>query len=271
MVGLFKRLMGTGLEALFPFRCIACQRLYRRDPPLRSRPEGDFSHQSFKNLMSAYLCPSCGERFQPIISPLCTHCGQPFVSRHGPDHVCGSCQRQPFRFQKARSAGLYQDVLRTLIHHYKYHGRVQLAGPLGGLLWQVFVAHWEPRQIDYIVPVPLHKKRLRGRGFNQAHLLVQSWPQLTGAREAGIERGRIAAHLLERCRATAPQTGLNRHQREANVRQAFRLTRKQHVRGRHFLLVDDVLTTGATADACARILLASGAASVQVLTLARAV
>lgn len=271
MAGLLKRLLGTGLEAFFPLRCIACNRLYGRTARPRQNHDGASGRHSFRQLMALYLCPSCGERFHPIQSPLCILCGQPYVTPHGPDHLCGNCQKQSFKFQKARSAGLYKDVLRTVIHHYKYHGRVQLAAPLSVLLWQVFLAHWDPRQIDYIVPVPLHKKRLRVRGFNQAHLLIQPWPQHAGAQQMNFGRERIAMHLLERCRPTAPQTGLNRRQREANVRQAFRLIGPRDVRQRHILLVDDVLTTGATADACARILLSSGAASVQVLTLARAV
>lgn len=271
MKGLFKRLVRTGLEAFFPFRCISCRRLYRYVPRAFSKSESVLSARTFRQLMGAYLCPACGERFHPIESPLCVQCGQPFVSPHGLDHLCSRCQQHSFKFQKARSAGLYKDALRTVIHHYKYHGRVQMAAPLSALLWRVFLAHWDPQQIDYVVPVPLHKRRLRVRGFNQAHLLIRSWPQLAGEVQIDFGRECIAAHMLARCRSTAPQTGMNRRQREANVRQAFRMTGTLDVQGRHILLVDDVLTTGATADACARILMSSGAASVQLLTLARAI
>ncbi len=270
-----RRFMVAALEALFPIGCLGCGRLFQRhghgsDPSgaANSDVTGDFGR-----LMGSCVCPSCARSFSEIRSPLCPLCGMSFVSMHGPDHACGQCSAQPFRFQAARAIGHHEGILKTAIHHYKYGGREHLAGPLGRLLWKTVCSHWDPRQIDRIVPVPLHPRRLRRRGFNQAELLVRRWPAYAAADLAITPPPDwIAADVLIRRHYTQPQTGLKKEQRARNMRDAFDLTRKKDLlRGMRVLLVDDVLTTGATADACAEILQRAGAAEVRLLTLARAV
>jgi ComF family protein len=201
---------------------------------------------------------------------MCISCGLPFVSKQTKDHLCGHCHSQSMPFHMARSAGSYEGALRTLIHHFKFQGCVQLAGPLGRLLWWSYLTHWRPDQVDLIVPVPLHPKRMRQRGFNQAHQLVRQWPKY--ARSDGVlVEASIEVNVLHRRRPTLPQTGLDRRRREANVADAFSLDQKDAVAGRRVLVVDDVLTTGATIKACARLLRKAGAVRVDVLTLARAI
>jgi ComF family protein len=173
-------------------------------------------------------------------------------------------------FHMVRSAGSYEGALRTLIHHLKYQGRVQLAKPLGRLLWSVFLTHWRPDQIDLVMPVPLHPKRMRQRGFNQAYQLVRHWPIYAHSGGVPLD-ATIMFNLLQRRRPTLPQTGLDRRQREANVTGAFSLDQEDAVAGRRILLVDDVFTTGATIKACVRLLNKAGATRVDVLTLARAI
>jgi ComF family protein len=221
--------------------------------------------------MGSHVCTACADQYHPVDSPLCTHCGQPFDSPQGPDHTCGQCRLQPFHFQSARAAGLYEGSLRAAIQELKYQGRDALAEPLGQLMWQTLVKTWNPRNLDRIVPVPLHPRRKRERGFNQAALLVRRWPGYA-ARE-GFEKspGWIDIRLLKRHRATLPQTGLKKEQRATNLRNAFSVSKSRSIHGERILLVDDVMTTGTTVDSCARSLLAAGASEVRVLTLARAV
>ena len=170
----------------------------------------------------------------------------------------------------ARSAGEYDDALKTMIRHYKYECRPELAFPLASLLWQSLLLYWNPQQFDCIIPVPLHRGRLRSRGFNQAELLVRHWPGLALRQGIFFDKSTIQCTALVRYRNTPPQTGLGRRQRSANLKHAFKLSDSDIVKGCRVLLVDDVLTTGATVNACSRVLMRAGAASVKVLTLARA-
>jgi ComF family protein len=175
--------------------------------------------------------------------------------------LCGYCRRGAFRFEKARSFGYYEGALREILQQYKYGGLRPLAGPLGDRLAQTLMRHRDSAW-DMVLPVPLHRNRERQRGFNQAGLLAVRVGKLCGIPLGGRDCVRV--------RDTPPQTGLRAAERRKNVRGAFAVPRPERVRGRRVLLVDDVLTTGATADACARALLEAGARSVWVLTLARA-
>ncbi len=259
-------------DAVFPTRCCGCGRLFRHQ-----QPENVLAHQSrrvdqgFTAAFDEYLCGACLRGIQPIRSPFCTLCGRPFDSTQGVDHVCGKCQQDPFDFSEARSAGVYRHPLKELICQFKYQFRDELAAPLSCLLWQTLRLHWDPEQIDCIIPVPLHIRRLRERGFNQAELLIRLWTGLACEQGIRLGRSRLSTRALARCRYTSPQTGLDRDQRAANLRHAFKVTDPAAVRGRRVLLVDDVLTSGVTANACAQALTRAKAASVDVLTLARAV
>ncbi len=268
---LLRRLRGVTKDAVFPTRCCGCSRFYRRDLTgmAEGRRQGETGHGARASL-AEFLCDRCMGQTEPTGTPLCPHCGRPFDSPAGVNHLCGRCRRKPFEFSMARSAGKYDRALKALICIFKYDYRPELALPLARLLWQTLWRHWEPQAFDWIVPVPLHRRRLRQRGFNQAELLVRHW--FTLAREQGLpfDRERLASGILIRHRYTPPQTGLDRQQRAANLKHAFKLTDPDAVQGRRVLLVDDVLTTGATANACARVLKKAKVASVKVLTLARA-
>ena len=148
------------------------------------------------------------------------------------------------------------------IHLFKYGKKTALAKPLSELAREAFFQFWPRHSIDLVVPVPLHVKRLRERGFNQAYLLVRTW-----AKKEGVQVDSLA---LRRHRYTEPQTVLTRADRIKNTRQAFSLRHPESVKGKKILLVDDVYTTGATVNECARVLMNGRAESVDVLTLARA-
>ena len=192
---------------------------------------------------------------------MCSQCGLPFENvfpLHGAG-TCGLCRRSATVFDWARGYGAYEGPLRQMIHLLKYEGMRPLARPLGirlfGLLQQA-------GPVDLIVPVPLDRSRLRGRGFNQSELLAK---ELSGA--SGIA---MDAALLRRSRRTETQTGLSHAQRRQNVQGAFVLRRPQSLSGKRVALIDDVITTGATASACAAVLKRAGAERVVVIALARA-
>jgi ComF family protein len=165
--------------------------------------------------------------------------------------------------------GVYEKGLLKAVHCLKYRGRVELAHPLGDLLFAGFMQNWEPGDIDLVTPVPLHARRMRARGFNQSLLLLRNWPERMNS--TGYVPGdiRVAPELLKRSKTTTSQTGLGRRQRMKNLRGAFTAPSPEKVKEKRVLLVDDVYTTGATADACAGVLRKAGAARVDVLTLAR--
>lgn len=212
------------------------------------------------------ICPACWSALRVISPPVCERCGDPLPSWRVISQaraLCPRCRRRPSAIDRGRAVGAYEGALRDIIHALKYQGRRTIARPLGRLL------KTQGRSIllgaDSVVPVPLHRRRQRARGFNQAKEL---------ARALGLP----LVDALVRARPTAPQTDLPAGQRHRNVRGAFRLARRRwlpwrvaDVRGHVIVLVDDVSTTGATLEACARVLKAAGAREVRALTVARVV
>jgi ComF family protein len=209
-----------------------------------------------------HLCPGCRERIVLIASPLCPVCGLPFATEHGIDHPCGPCITSRRPFSRARAAARFGGPVQELIHHFKYGNKVHLARPLGLFTAQALAGFLPSGGTDFIVPVPLHRKRLRERGFNQAQLL--------GRVLAKQWRINLSVHNLRRVRWTEPQIGLCAADRERNVRGAFQVADPARFEGRRLLLVDDVYTTGSTVEECARTLKRAGAEEVMVITVARA-
>lgn len=182
---------------------------------------------------------------------------------------CGECRKSPAAFDKARSFGIYTGNLRRVILHMKFGRQERLGKRLGELLAGPWDSLPELRERDapVIVPVPLHPSRQRERGFNQAELLAAGL--VRALRKGGAEL-RVAKGGLRRKRATPPQTGLSLAARRENLRGAFEVSHPEQIRGRSVVLIDDVMTTGATLSACARALKRAGAERVFGLTLARA-
>jgi len=224
----------------------------------------------FMALMSPFICANCSGTYMAVESPICSTCGAVFESREGENHDCGECLNAPKRFKIARSAGVYDKVLMAAIHCLKYKEKIQLARPLGVLLFMAFRRYWNKENVNLIVPVPLHKRKFRSRGFNTSFLFVREWAFITKALNGSLPVVPVAEDILVRKRWTEPQTGLGRKERLQNIKNAFGVRDSSKIKGGKILLVDDVYTTGATANECAKVLMRAGAARVDVLTLARA-
>ncbi len=207
------------------------------------------------------LCADCWQALTFITAPQCARCGMPFGHDLGSGAECGGCLGEPPRFTTARAAFAYGGPARAILLALKHGDRLYLAATMAPHMARAAGPLLSPAAL--LVPVPLHRWRLWRRGFNQAALLAQSLAKLSGAA--------VDLTVLARVRATPSSAGMGRAARAANVRGAFRVVDASRIKGRDIILIDDVLTTGATADACARHLNRAGARSVHVLTFARVV
>lgn len=212
---------------------------------------------------SAGLCASCWSKLSPIERPFCERLGIPFVYDPGPGILSMQAIADPPAYTRARAAVRYDDVARALVHALKYGDRLDLAPTMGQ--WMARAGKELLADADVIVPVPLHWRRTWARRFNQSAALSRIISE-----RAGIP---VAFEALARVKATAQQVGLSKSERALNVQGAFRVmpAAKADIAGRRVVLVDDVLTSGATSDACARALLRAGARQVDVLVFARVV
>jgi competence protein ComFC len=182
---------------------------------------------------------------------------------------CGPCRRKEYAFDLARSYGVYTGPLRAAILELKFRRRERWAGALGSLLFDLWPSIAGRISADpVLIPVPLHASRQRERGFNQAELLARGLRRKV-ARFTGANLPLLNSRSLRRVRATLPQSGLGQRARLENVRHVFEAN-AEHVRGRTVVLLDDVITTGATVSACALTLKRAGALQVVALSLARA-
>jgi ComF family protein len=211
----------------------------------------------------AGLCAPCWSRLSPIERPFCEKLGIPFTYDPGPGVYSMQAIADPPAYTRARAAVRYDDVARTLVHALKYGDRLDLAPTMAR--WMARAGADLLSEADVIVPVPLHWRRLWARRFNQSAALANFI--------AGRDGPPASVTALKRAKATPQQVGLSKAARAANVQGAFRVDAagKAEIRGRNILLVDDVLTSGATVDTCARALLRAGARQVDVLVFARVV
>ncbi len=226
-IGQIKRAL---LDLLFPPRCVGCGKA------------------------GTWFCEECYAQIEFIQPPLCPRCGRPTIG----GRLCFLCQRDPLRIDGIRAVAYFEGPLRKAIHRFKYDNLRDLAVPLGRLL-AVYLER-DPLPAEVIVPVPLHPKRLRERGYNQSALLARRLGELTGLP--------LLEGSLLRVRETAPQVELSAQERKENVRDAFACVDEQ-VAGKRVLLIDDVCTTGATLEACSIALAQRRPRSVWALTLAR--
>lgn len=231
-------LLLTLLRALFPPACPLCQHTLSAD-------------------CSVYaFCPDCAAAVTPLPQGHCPLCALPFTAAQGSSHLCGRCLKKPPAYSKVYCCGLYQYSLRQAIHKFKFSGGVALDRTLGRMLAAAIDCGWRP---DLVVPVPLEQQRLRQRGYNQALLLARELARRLGSA--------CDQQILRKTRATAAQHELPAQTRRSNLAGVF--AAGSALQEQKVLLVDDVMTTGATVDACSRTLMEAGAAEVRVVVLAR--
>lgn len=208
-----------------------------------------------------YLCWDCLAGTEWLQPPMCSRCGEPVAGRVDRGYECYLCGAVKRYFDLARSAARYDGVVAEAMQTLKYSRGLWMADDLASFLLACVEAHYDVAEFDGLVPVPLYATRRRARGFNQAETLAQ---RLGRHLDKPVMRG-----VLLRIRHTPSQTNLTARQRTSNVKDAF-TTRKNHqLQGRKLLLLDDIMTTGATVSECALMLKKGGAARVDVVTVAR--
>ncbi len=240
---LFRPLRRSGrflLDAILPLRCFGCGLVV----PAESA-----------------LCAACWSGLTFLSEPCCAQCGLPFPHDQGPKALCGACHSDPPRFDRARAALLYDDASRPLILAFKHGDRTEAALPFAR--WMQVAGGTLLEEADLILPIPLNRWRLFHRRFNQAALLAQSLSQ-----ESGVP---VALDLLRRIRATPSQGRRSREARRRNVAGAFAVApgAAAQIEGRRLLLIDDVMTSGATLDEASKVLRRAKPQKISVLTLAR--
>ena len=236
-----RQLAKLALDVALPTLCVAC-----REPV-----DGEG------------VCASCWAKLSFIAPPYCPRLGIPFVYDPGPDMLSMEAIADPPAYARARAAVRYDEVARTLVHALKYQDRTDLAPMMGR--WMARAGRELLAETDMLIPVPLHWRRAWRRRYNQSGAL--------GRAIQHHSKVKLRGDLLLRVRATEQQVGLSRAQRATNVQGAFEVSadRRSELAGRRVILIDDVLTSGATLDACARALLRARAAQVDVLVFARVV
>ncbi len=221
------------LRTFFPESCPVCK-----------KPSTDHT--------TAPICPDCWQKIQPYRGHICLRCGKPLASDLT---ACGDCFTHEPAFKSARSFGIYEGSLKTAVHIYKYHRIKRLARPLSHILLKTTLP-----PVDTIIPVALHKNRLKQKEFNQSALIAKHL-----AKALGIP---LSVDCLIKIRDTIPQVGLSAKERKKNIRDAFKIKRRNLIEGKNIMLVDDVYTTGATARECSGVLRKAGAKDIYVITLA---
>ncbi len=229
------------LDLLYPRRCIGC---------------GVSSPETFR-----YICWDCWSDAARVEPPFCALCGDPVSGAVDHDFICYSCSAEKPAFDGARSTVRYDGVVGEALRQLKYEKALWLAPDMAELLHNCLDAEYSGRSFDLLIPVPLHHVRRRARGYNQSAVLAHELSRRVGYPSV--------PGLLRRIRPTTTQTNLTAKQRLSNVVGAFQYRGEKRLASRRVLLVDDVMTTGATVNACAKTLKEGGAVSVHVITVAR--
>jgi len=229
-------------DVIFPPQCISCAAILQ---PITQK----------------VFCSTCREKIKFLTGSLCPICGITFPDSPSASHLCGNCLENKPYFSYARAVAGYESIILNAIHQFKYGRDLSIGALLASLMADFSFPDLEFGDYSLIIPVPLHIKKLRKRGFNQSIILA----------DALRKKWQIPVNfsLLKRSKFTLTQTGLNKKERERNIKGAFEVTDKTKIAGRNIILIDDVYTTGATLNECAKVLIKAGAQKVAVLTLAR--
>jgi len=229
-------------DVIFPPRCLGCSEI-------------------LPNLYLQIFCPACREKIRFITGSLCPICGMAFFDSPASNHLCGNCLENKPYFSLARAVASYETLILDAIHQFKYGHNISTGTALASFMAEFCFPDFDFTDYSLILPVPLHIRRLRERGFNQALILAKAI-----GKKYSIP---VNFSLLKRRKFTLTQTGLDKKEREKNIRGAFAVTDNAKTEGKNIILIDDVYTTGATINQCAKTLIKAGAGKVAVLTLVR--
>jgi ComF family protein len=229
-------------EVIFPHQCLSCSEIMH-----------PFTGQMF--------CSVCNEKIKFINGNICYICGTNFPDSPAENHLCGDClEKRPY-FSYARAVFIYENIILNAIHHFKYNRNISMGEKLASFMSDFSFPDIDFTDYSLIMPVPLHVKRLRERSFNQSLVLARAL-----GRKKQIP---VNFSLLRRHKFTETQTGMHKAERKQNIKRAFEVSSKEKIAGKNIILVDDVYTTGATVNECAKTLIKAGARKISVLTLAR--
>ena len=229
-------------DVIFPPRCLGCAEILH---PHRGQ----------------LFCPACNEKINFITGSLCPVCGTTFSNSPAESHLCGNCIENKTYFSCARAVFSYETIILDALHKFKYGNNISVGAMLASFMADFSFPDVNFSDYSLIIPVPLHIKRLRERGFNQSLILARAL-----AKKWQIP---VNFSLLKRHKSTLTQTGLHKTERKQNIKGAFEVSDKNKIANKNVILVDDVYTTGATINECAKTLIKAGAQKVTVLTLAR--
>ena len=237
-----KALFGL-VDLIYPKKCLACSTRLKVDST------------------NVFTCRACDQAIKKNLPPFCHSCGRHLEKHALTKNICPECQRRKLYFDRAFSPCRYEGVIKELLHQFKYKGKDYLGAPLGKIMTEFIKEYSLPIDyLDSIVPVPLHNTKLREREFNQAKILGETIAQSF--------QKEIIDSALVRKRHTKAQAELEKDQRFLNVANSFTVSKESLIKDKNILLIDDVLTTGATCSEAAKALKESGANIVFVLTLA---
>ena len=242
-MNMLRRLINGLVDIVYPKTCLACK--------------NKLNGASIEHI----ICAKCWNKIKRNVPPFCHFCGRHLGNRNLTKNICQNCLKANLHFDRAFSPCVYEGVIKELIHQFKYKSKDYLGSPLSKLMIGFIKEYNIPMDyLDFILPIPLHKTRLREREFNQAQILSEYI-----AKEF---KKNLLSDVLIRHRHTKTQIDLEINQRLLNVLESFSVTRQSDIKGKNLLLVDDVLTTAATSSEAARTLKDAGANIVFVLTLA---
>jgi len=238
---------GRGISLLlFPHVCLNC---------------GTVINDECADLFGLHLCFKCKSQIFLLEPPFCTQCRTPFKSKASVSHLCWRCEQKRPYFDVLLSPFLYEGMIESIVAGFKYGKTGRSGRVLGNMLGNFFISQREIDQDMVLVPVPLHPKKERKRGFNQTVILAK------GIRE--VLNVPLKNSLIERIKDTKSQTGLSFKERQENLKDAFVVKDKSQIKGKKILLVDDVATTGSTINECAKVLKKAGAEEVIGVVIAR--
>ncbi len=221
-----------------------------------------FCEKEIATAKEGYVCERCKSNVKYIEPPFCERCGKPYYGSITVKFICSDCKSSKIYFDRARSAVEYEDIVKKAVHLYKYKGALWIEPMLAEILTTTIQKDLNPSEWDSVIPVPLHFVKYNERGFNQAERLSISISKATAIP--------VNKNVLKRIKYTETQTALNRTKRSENVKNAFVVKDKSGwLNGKRIILVDDIMTTGATVNECARMLRRAGVAKIDVWTFAR--